>query len=582
MVALFSHPLVFCLSLGLFSCDRLATALRNVTVNNNSSDITYYGRWDPVTTHPDSYMNDYRYTSNPGTWATFTFTGVAIYYIAPLFAPLPFGSSPFISLDGSIPEKVTLLSSKDERYAVRWAKTGLNNSHHEVSVYSCPNVLSCQVNDYGVVVDGFIFTVQDEVSSEPMSSPSSSISLPPTSSPYARSSSSTSIESRPSPTDTAFTSISTLSPSVVQPSSSFLRSVTSTPLSTSSPPTLKSTFTPSISPITPAAPLSLSSSDSIRTSLVLSRTQHAEPTPTGPIGSPLSDAVEGEARLSPSQKGGIAGGSLTGGAAVVTFVIVAAANSGHLVYVIAPLAASLFGLVLFNCRKIYIVCNDPNLPELQTSNSGSHVDGHGGNQQLVWKVFSVGGHTKDFEVTVPITTGRSKVAGRPKIGFGTVYDDDYDKRIRPQFWQLAPARLLEDGKWEHVAEENDQSEEFVAENTTGRNQRIAMGVSECAEDQKGELFSPFLVIDSKNFEPHGKFKVKSDIYVHAFRTGGCRGSYEHANNGDCTEEDIKEGDYGDIVMKARKRDRLTPEGGYRVKDFNPVGITSFSSDINEH
>lgn len=65
--------------------------------------------------------------------------------------------------------------------------------------------------------------------------------------------------------------------------------------------------------------------------------------------------------------------------------------------------------------------------------------------------------------------------------------------------------------------------------------------------------------------------MKSDIYIHAFRTGGCRGRYEPAQSDNCTEQkEIIEGDYGDTVMKARRRDRLTPESGYRVKDFDPV------------
>ena len=41
---------------------------------------------------------------------------------------------------------------------------------------------------------------------------------------------------------------------------------------------------------------------------------------------------------------------------------------------------------------------------------------------------------------------------------------------------------------------------------------------------------------------------------------------------------MTEGDYGDTVIKTRKRDRLTPEGGYRIKDLDPVGRPSFRDD----
>ncbi|KAJ3480699.1 hypothetical protein NLI96_g8168 [Meripilus lineatus] len=260
-----------------------------------------------------------------------------------------------------------------------------------------------------------------------------------------------------------------------------------------------------------------------------------------------------------SQKGGIAGGTIIAGVIVVTLVTVAAINSAHLIYIIVSLASLLFGLVLYNCRRIVFVCKDPNLPELQISlfltieaaregeDSGENSDG---NQHLV---FSIGGNTKGFDVTVPITTGSSKKAGQPKIGFATIDDNDFDERVRPQSWELAPARLLENGIWEKGDVEANQEDEFIAENMTERARRIAMGVSDKPDDPEARRFSPFLVIDSKNFGPMGNFKVKSDIFLHAFRTGGC-----------------KAGDYGDPVMEARKLDRLTDTGGHRVKELDQV------------
>ncbi|KAJ3479515.1 hypothetical protein NLI96_g9002 [Meripilus lineatus] len=279
-----------------------------------------------------------------------------------------------------------------------------------------------------------------------------------------------------------------------------------------------------------------------------------------PSGSPFLPS-EGT-QLSLIRISAIAVGSVTAGCLCFVLVANAAAHSAHFQYVIAFLASSLFGSVSFHCRKIIFVCEDPDLPELQISlflaikaahaieNTSEESDG---NQHLVWKAFSIGGNTKSFDVTISTCTGNSKQAGQPKIGFGTIDDNVSDQRVRPRNWELAPARLLEDGTWERKDEETNLENQFIAENTTGRAHRIAIGVAEKPEDLETRSFSPFLVINSQMFGPKANFEVKSDIFLHAFRTGGC-----------------KAGDYGDPVMEARKLDKLTIASGHRVKDLGPV------------
>lgn len=52
-----------------------------------------------------------------------------------------------------------------------------------------------------------------------------------------------------------------------------------------------------------------------------------------------------------------------------------------------------------------------------------------------------------IEGSLDSSTGRSKRAGQPKIGFGTIDDNDFDERVRPQSWELAP---VSDGDHEEI------------------------------------------------------------------------------------------------------------------------------------
>ncbi|KAJ3483254.1 hypothetical protein NLI96_g6434 [Meripilus lineatus] len=152
------------------------------------------------------------------------------------------------------------------------------------------------------------------------------------------------------------------------------------------------------------------------------------------------------------------------------------------------------------------------------------------------------------------------------MGFGTIDDHGSDERVQSQSWELSPANLLEDDTWERGSEDVDRGDELIAENKTERARRIAMGVAEKPDDPEARSFSPFLVIDAKNFGSMGNFKVKSDIFLHAFRTKVSRA-----------------GEYMECVMKDRKPDRLTPEGGNRVKNLGPVTTfyVTFSRDTGK-
>ncbi|KAJ3480706.1 hypothetical protein NLI96_g8166 [Meripilus lineatus] len=190
---------------------------------------------------------------------------------------------------------------------------------------------------------------------------------------------------------------------------------------------------------------------------------------------------------------------------------------------------------------------------------GQHEDD--GNKHLVWQVADLGGNKKNFQVKVPTTTGHSQEAGRPKIGFGTITDDEAGVTVRD--YELAPAQLMEDGTWQKVDQDIlGQDGQLFAKNMTSVARSITLGVFDDSKKDPEPLM-PFLVVDQKNFGPEGSFSANSDLYLHAFSTNGCRA-----------------GQYGDGVMKEWAMNRLTPQKGCRVKDLKPLTTYYVSRSSN--
>jgi hypothetical protein len=139
-------------------------ALRNITVDDVDSMISYSGGWAGDTSHADAldYGGSLARNRNEGDWATFTFTGalstpevqptrptdmsfchlgVAVYYLSPRW---PYYVSTRLSLDGGASVLVNLTdpnaptvpwgARETEMYSILWSAAGLENKQHTVEV----------------------------------------------------------------------------------------------------------------------------------------------------------------------------------------------------------------------------------------------------------------------------------------------------------------------------------------------------------------------------------------------------------------------------------------------------------------
>ncbi|KAJ6587443.1 hypothetical protein DFH09DRAFT_909559 [Mycena vulgaris] len=130
-------------------------ALLNVTVDDLSPMIAWSGQWEPSSTHRSGldYGGSHTFSSDSEASATFTFTGVAVYYLAPRW---PYPVSTRLSLDGGPPVLVNLTDpnsspspaggSESAAYSVAWSATSLANKSHTVVA---------TMGNY-IIVDGFM------------------------------------------------------------------------------------------------------------------------------------------------------------------------------------------------------------------------------------------------------------------------------------------------------------------------------------------------------------------------------------------------------------------------------------------
>ncbi|CAK5276960.1 unnamed protein product [Mycena citricolor] len=108
-------------------------ALWNVSVDDTSPLITYAGIWERSSSHRASldFGGTHTGTSDVRASATFKFTGVAVYYLAPLW---PYAVDTVITFDGERSVVVNLTDpfasttsvggSESSLWDVRWSATG--------------------------------------------------------------------------------------------------------------------------------------------------------------------------------------------------------------------------------------------------------------------------------------------------------------------------------------------------------------------------------------------------------------------------------------------------------------------------
>ncbi|THU86840.1 hypothetical protein K435DRAFT_359139 [Dendrothele bispora CBS 962.96] len=111
-------------------------AAENVTIHNDNPSIIYSeGDWK----FEDDYSSGAtdHWSGDTGAWASFTFTGVAIYYSVHLYPwNIPAGGRFF--LDGNSEGNIRLFDPRADDYAdvgtIVWSRTGLENTQHTLKV----------------------------------------------------------------------------------------------------------------------------------------------------------------------------------------------------------------------------------------------------------------------------------------------------------------------------------------------------------------------------------------------------------------------------------------------------------------
>ncbi|KAJ7511363.1 hypothetical protein B0H11DRAFT_2387121 [Mycena galericulata] len=140
----------------------IAHALLNVSVDDGDlSMITYQGKWELGSPNNLDFGGCHRYSEDAAASATFTFTGVAVFYLAPRW---PYAVSTQLSLDGRQAVFVNLTdptvattedANESAEWSVAWADTGLENTTHTL-------LMNRPLGGEFTVVDGFFYTVDND------------------------------------------------------------------------------------------------------------------------------------------------------------------------------------------------------------------------------------------------------------------------------------------------------------------------------------------------------------------------------------------------------------------------------------
>jgi len=159
----------------------VVNAMHNVTVDDNNPSITYH----PPNGWILSSVNvldagGHHVTAQPNATASFTFTGVAIYFYSPLW---PFQVTTLVTLDSSPPvlldlrdhtQPLDINSTESVQSSAVWSRTSLANTKHTLLVSVGPSQPLA-------ILDTLVYTVLDIAPPSPLtpsSSTSSTSSLP--------------------------------------------------------------------------------------------------------------------------------------------------------------------------------------------------------------------------------------------------------------------------------------------------------------------------------------------------------------------------------------------------------------------
>ncbi|KAJ7769113.1 hypothetical protein DFH07DRAFT_1006821 [Mycena maculata] len=135
--------------------------LRNITVDDSDAAVFYSPGWSVSQGYsPGNYDGSHHFSDNESAVASFAFTGIAIYLMAPLWA---YPVADFASVDSLPPVFVDLedytLSDEPNGPEVAptqivWSLANLPDAQHTIEISFVPGKQS-------VVIDAFIYTVYD-------------------------------------------------------------------------------------------------------------------------------------------------------------------------------------------------------------------------------------------------------------------------------------------------------------------------------------------------------------------------------------------------------------------------------------
>ncbi|KAF8828061.1 hypothetical protein F5879DRAFT_38355 [Lentinula edodes] len=162
-------------ALAFYSTFQYVSGDRNVTVDDSDGSISYSTGWSVSSGSNSLDYGGYHHLSDSKTaTASFTFTGIAVYIMAPLW---PYAVGAQAGVDGSSPVSIDMQDhthtsdggSEDVASAVLWGMDGLSNSSHTLQI-------SFWDSEEYIALDAIIYTVQDSSSTTASSSFSSSSS----------------------------------------------------------------------------------------------------------------------------------------------------------------------------------------------------------------------------------------------------------------------------------------------------------------------------------------------------------------------------------------------------------------------
>ncbi|KAK0229205.1 hypothetical protein EDD85DRAFT_776319 [Armillaria nabsnona] len=121
--------------------------LDNITIDDTDGRITYEGIWNNHSIYNSTldFGGSHSLSEDSSASATFTFTGVAVYYLAPLW---PYKVDTEVTLDNGPSTTIDLTDtstksvgngSETVMWNVRWSRTGLSNTSHTLRMSMAPS-----------------------------------------------------------------------------------------------------------------------------------------------------------------------------------------------------------------------------------------------------------------------------------------------------------------------------------------------------------------------------------------------------------------------------------------------------------